>query len=373
MRRYWTGEQEGGMRFLATEDQVRVTGRTLFAGGVRYLGFSGSSVSFCFTGKKAVASIWSNAEDGGEGGALLGRIAVYLQGEDEPIRRICLDREEGVYTLYESDRERRVTLTIVKYSEAAFGKCGIRYLEIDTDRLWTPPAHKARRLEIIGDSITCGYGVEAENELQPFHTATENPTKSYSLLTAEALDAEASLISWSGNGIISGYVDETAERPSDGCLMPRIYPYTDLSCSEKLFGDREEKWERWDFGRFALDVILVNLGTNDCSWCRDIPERKAYYREKYIEFLKEIRGHNPSAQILCMLGTMDQRLLGETEEAVRRFAAAQKDSAVRFLALPPQDPSDGYGADWHPSPLTQRKTAEIVTAEVRRMTGWSSC
>lgn len=359
------------MRFSATEENVRITGRTLFVEDTRYLGFSGSSISFTFKGKRAQASIWSNANEWGEGsGALRGWIAVYIDGAKEPERRICLDREEALYTLYESEQEREVTLTVVKYSEAAFGKCGIRYLEIDTDRLMPPPAHKERKLEIIGDSITCGYGVEAENEQQAFQTATENPAKSYSLLTAGALDAEASLISWSGNGIISGYVDETAEAPSDGCLMPKIYEYTDLSGSETLYGPDEGKWEKWDFSRFVPDMILVNLGTNDCSWCKDIQERKNHYRAQYVEFLKAIRGHNPQAQILCMLGTMDQRVLKEAEEAVRTFSETAKDDAVHFLALPPQNPEDGYGADWHPSPLTQKKTAELVTAEIRRIMDW---
>lgn len=364
-------DREDTMRFLATEKNVRITGRTLYVEETRYLGFSGCSVSFTFEGKRAQASIWSNANDWGEGSDVLrGRIAVYVDGEAEPVKRICLDREEAVYTLYESEEERRVTITVVKYSEAAFGKCGIRYLEIDTDRLLPPPAHRERKMEIVGDSITCGYGVEAENELQPFHTATENPMKSYSLLTAKALDAEASLISWSGNGIISGYVEETAAAPSDGCLMPKIYEYTDLSGSETLYGPDESKWEKWDFSRFVPDIILINLGTNDCSWCKDIQERKDVYREQYVEFLKAIRGHNPGARILCMLGTMDQRLLKEAEEAVSIFAGTEKDDAVFFLPLPPQNPEDGYGADWHPCPRTQRLTAELVTAEVRRIMGW---
>lgn len=359
------------MRFLATEDKVRITGRTLFIDGTRHLGFSGSSLSFTFEGRRAEAFIWSNANEWGEGSDVLrGRIAVYVNGAEQPEKRICLDQEEGLYTLYESDREERVTITVVKYSEAAFGKCGVRYLEIDTDKLLTPPAHKQRKMEIIGDSITCGYGVEAENELQPFHTATENPEKSYSMLTAKALDAEVNLISWSGNGIISGYVEETATEPSDGCLMPKIYEYTDLSCSEKLFGTDEEKWEKWDFGKFVPDIILVNLGTNDCSWCKDIRERKNVFREQYVKFLKAIRGHNPQAQILCMLGTMDQRVLKELEEAVDIFGKDCGDGRVHFLSLPPQNPEDGYGADWHPCPYTQEKTAELVTAEVRRIMGW---
>lgn len=361
---------QGGivMRFPATEENVKVTGRTLFVEDTRYLGYSGSSVSFTFVGKKASACIRSNAEDFGD--ELRGRIAVYIDGGEGPIQRICLDKTEGLYTLYESGSERQVTVTIMKYSEAAFGKCGIRYLETDTDRLCPPPAARQRRMEIIGDSITCGYGVEAEGEWVPFHTATENPTKSYSLLTAKALDAEVNLVSWSGNGIISGYVEETATAPSDKWLMPEVYQYTDISGSEKLYGGDESKWEKWDFSRFVPDIILINLGTNDCSWCKDIQERKDHYREQYVKFLQYVRDNNPGAQILCMLGTMDQRVLKELEEAVQVFAKTRKDDAVHFLALPPQNPEDGYGADWHPCPFTHRETAKLVTAEVKRIMNW---
>lgn len=356
------------MKFQATEDKVKVTGRTLFAEGVRYLGYSGSSASFTFVGKKAVAEIWSDADAWGE--ELKGRIAVYVNNGEEPVKRICLDKPEGIYTLYESDTEEQVTVKIMKYSEAAFGKCGIRYIEIDTDKLCPPPTACERKMEIIGDSITCGYGVEAENELQPFHTATENPTKSYSLLTAKNLGAEVNLVSWSGNGIVSGYVEETATEPSDKWLMPEVYRYTDISGSEKLFGEDESRWEKWDFSRFVPDIILINLGTNDCSWCKDIQERKNDYRDRYVEFLKYIRENNPGAEILCMLGTMDQRVLKELEEAVKIFKTTQKDEKVHFLSLPPQDPEDGYGADWHPCEFTQKKTAELVVREIKSIMNW---
>lgn len=89
-----------------------------------------------------------------------------------------------------------------------------------------------------------------------------------------------------------------------------------------------------------------------------------------MEFLKEIRKNNPHAQILSMLGTMDQRLLEEVEEAVRILAGTQKDEKLHFLSLPPQNPEDGYGADWHPSALTQEKTSELVVKEVRRIMNW---
>lgn len=357
------------MRFIASEENVRVTGRTLVAGGVRYLGYSGASVSFCFTGKTAKALIASDADNWPV--ELKGRIAVYIDDAKEPAQRICLDREEAWYTLYESDAERKVTVTIVKYSEAPFGLCGLKEIEIDTDRLSAAPAHQERKIEIIGDSITCGYGVEAEGEMIPFHTETENPAKSYSLLTAGLLDAEANLVSWSGNGIISHYVEETAtERRIEDGLMPKVYQFTDLSGSKRLFGTDESTWEKWDFKRFVPQVVVVNLGTNDGSWCKEIPERKEHYRKEYIAFLQSIRANNPEAQILCILGTMDQRLVSTLEQAVSEYGETQKDDKVHFLALPEHTAADGYGADWHPSAFTQEKTAKLVAAKVREIMNW---
>ena len=164
------------MRFQATEQNVKVTGRTLFVEGTRYLGYSGSSITFSFVGKKAAAVIRSDADAWGEDNK--GYVAIYVDNAEEPIKRICLNATEDVYTLYESDKEENVTITIMKYSEVRFGHCGIRYLEIDTEKLCPPPVAGKRRMEIIGDSITCGYSVESENELLPFHTALENRTKS---------------------------------------------------------------------------------------------------------------------------------------------------------------------------------------------------
>jgi len=357
------------MRFTANETQTRITGRTMMVEGVRYLGYSGASVSFTFVGKRASACLVSDAGSWPEN--LQAQVAVYVNGEAEPSQRITLSQEQQTCVLWEGTEPQQTTITLMKYSEAAFGLCGIQWLETDSDALLPPPARKTRRMEIIGDSITCGYGVEAAEATAPFCTATENPTKSYSLLTAAALDAEASLVSWSGNGIISKFVEEDAEKPLTGDLMPELYPYTDLSASRRLLGDDKAKWERWDFAGHAPDVILINLGTNDASWCQDLPFRHANFRVKYGSFLRAVRACNPGVPMVCMLGTMDIRLVCEVEAVVElRRDSTEGDTDTHFLPLPLQRAADGYGADWHPSPLTQQKTADILVPYLRNLLGW---
>ncbi len=372
------------MKFLATEDKVKLTGRTLFDNDVRYLSWSGSSLAFTFVGIKASAHITSNAFEWGEDSHMFQCwIAVYVNNEKLPSRRICIDKEEGDYVLYDAaengatgaaQQAQPLTITIVKYSEATFGKCGIHYIEIDSDELLTPPAPKKFKMEIIGDSITCGYGVEAAGAEDPYTTGNCNPTKSYSLLTAKAFDADANLISWSGNGVLSGFVDASINEPSDNWLMPYVYQFTDISGSEKIYGMDESKWERWDFTKFTPDIILVNLGTNDSSWTRAIDEREEDFVARYVDFLTYIRANNPGIPILSMLGTMGQAgvertLESRVEEAVACFTAAGNEN-VHYLFLPRQNgEADGFGSDSHPSAITHEKTAALVIAKIKEIMG----
>lgn len=355
------------MEFLAEEGKVKITGRTLWINTVRYLSYSGSSISFTFTGKRAEADIYSDSPDWEE--HLKGWAAVYINDETTPRKRFLLEKREDTYVLFESEKEETVTVRLVKYSEAAFGKCGVRKLRIDTDKLLTPPKALEHRIEIIGDSITCGYGVEAKSGEEVFHTATENPAKSYSLLTAGKLNAEVHLVSWSGIGIISNWVPEDATEPLNEWLMPMLYQYTDASTSKLLYGEEKDKWEKWDFSRYVPELIVINLGTNDTSYCKDIKDRQEYFEKEYRKFLNYVAEHNKTAHILCVLGTMEQKLCPMVEQAVKE--QQKKDGArISYLHLPLQPEEDGRGADFHPSGLTQRKTAELVTAEIRRIMGW---
>lgn len=356
------------MEFKPTRDNVKLTGRCLFTEKMTFMSYSGSTLSFTFHGKKAEAAVFSDTPDWEE--HLKGWVMVYINDEKVPRKRIMLDNRDAVYTLYEAPEEQTVTVHLVKRSEAAFGKCGIRFLRIDTEQLLPPPREKPHRIEIIGDSITCGYGVEAESSMEPFHTVVENPVRSYSLIAAERLDAEVNLVAWSGIGIISNWVPEDAVAPLDDWLMPMLYQYTDASASKLLYGEDRSKWEKWDFASYVPELIMINLGTNDTSYCKDIPERQALFAEKYGQFLDDVAAKNPSAHILCMLGTMEQVLCPVIEKVVWEHQERPDGGRFHFLHLPLQLEEDGRGADEHPSRVTQQKTAEIVVDEVRRIMGW---
>ena len=350
------------MEFPADEKYVRSLGRNRVQDGVRYLGYSCSCVEFLFKGSKAQAVLWTDSPELEE--HLKAWVAVFVNDEEVPSRRFMLDQTEAEYLLYDSECEKITKLRLVKYSEAAFGKVGIKKLRIDGITPPEPTPAKSRRLEFIGDSITCGYGNEGEWNVDGFHTAQENPWDAYAATTARTLGADYHLISWSGIGIISNWTDQ--EIPNDDWLMPELYPYTDKALDLKL---ETEVLAFWDFQRYVPDCIIVNLGTNDFSYTRDVPDRVAVFEEKYGEFIRQVRQCNPGAVILCTLGVMGGELGPSVERQVRRLTD-EGDTRVFYMPFDLQKTKDGIGADWHPGKLTHRKMAEKLTAKIRELMSW---
>ena len=251
------------MKFHATEECTKIQGRTIYRDTVRYLGYSASSVSFAFTGKKAQATFLSDPEHfSSEEHAF---VAIYINDEKNPAKRIELNKSEETILLYESDEEKTVTITIMKYSEPEYAICGIASITIDSDALLPPPTAKARKIQIVGDSITCGYGVEGSVEDELHRTCTENPTKSYSMLSVQALDADAEIVAWNGKGVISAYIGDDRDTPDDSWLVPMLYDYADAGCEKQYFRKPKEQWEPWDHSLFEPDLVMVHLGTNDAS------------------------------------------------------------------------------------------------------------
>lgn len=359
------------MRFHALEKYTKISGRTLYRNDIRFLGYSGTSVSFRFIGKKAVAHILSDTAHFEEFHRAWA--AVFINGSITPNQRFCVNADEADYILYESETAEEVTITLMKYSEPEYAPLGIKWIETDSASLLAPPEPRKRKIQIIGDSITCGYGVEGSLR-EPIHrTSTENPCKAYSLLTAQALNAELELIAWNGKGVITEYVGEEDNLPHADWLVPMLYEYTDAGCERDVFHTAKKEWEKWDHSSYQPDLVLINLGTNDASYTRDIPERSRCFKNAYLSFLKRIHDIHPNAKILCVLGTMDQRLCSTVAAAVNTFQEDIPDTknCAEFLSLPPQKEEDGFGTFWHPTAVTQKKTADLITEKIRKLMNWN--
>lgn len=345
------------MNVLADEKNYRIGGRYTWQDGRLCLAFSASYVEFAFCGRKITAQMES--DDFAEDETLKAWIAVFVNGADVPVHRFPLKKGLHRYEIFTSDAAEAATVRIMKYSENAFGMVAIANIEIEDGEILPCPKSNDRLIEFIGDSITCGYGIEGVLDKDVFTTAQENPWNAYACLTARKLGMDFELVSWSGNGIISHYVEETVNEPRlEKPLMPQLYPYADLELETRL--GKTADFTVWNPKR-RPDIIVIHLGTNDCSYAREIPERNEMFRRGYINFVHKLRETHPHTPIVFMLGIMDQRLnktLGETVDQLR----AEGDQNICFLDTPFQDERDGMGTDCHPSAVTHEKLAKRLCA-----------
>lgn len=346
-------------------ENVKPLGRTHQLEDSLWLCFSGSGAEFAFHGSRCEVTIAGDINAYPSKRDELVRIAIYVDG----VRVVddMIDAKEKTYTVMDEETVRDAVVRIVKLSETAMSTCGVKAISVDDPAGIRPTAAKARKIEFIGDSITCGYGVDDEVAEHHFSTTTEDVTRAYAYRTAEMLDADYSMVSISGYGIISGYT-ATGEEKVTAQQLPKFYEKLGFS-----YGTYQKKIAatiKWDFDAFVPDVIVINLGTNDDSYTLTYADRKEEYRAAYVEFLKVVRKNNPNARILCTLGVMGDRLYPTVSKAVADYTAETGDTNISCMKFSVQNPADGYAADWHPTAATHGKAAEKLVKELQRLMGW---
>lgn len=346
------------MKISAENADIRRLGRTLMRNGTLWLGYSLTGAEFDFDGTSLSAELttdWVNDEAWKEN--FQPYMAVLVNGKLS--KRFAVSEGTAEYELYRSEKAEKVRIRLVKLSENAFSKVGVLSFSANGKLTATKPCSE-RRIEFVGDSITCGFGIEGKSVCDNFRTSTENPLINYASLTANGLGAEYQLTSWTAIGVYSNSVkDESVTEPDNAWTMPVIYDYTDKAV-DGMLGNEPEKW---DFSRFAPQLIVVNLGTNDKDFTRGIPERTAAFENCYREFIAHIREKNPQAHIICALGAMGRELLPQVENAVKVLA----DERITSLGFDVQREEDGIGSEWHPSAVTHRKMADKLIAEIKRL------
>ena len=347
--------------FAAEEQYVKMLGRTHMEEGILWLALSASGVEFTMTGTSASFTVVSDNMYATTDKQP--RIAAYVDGER--VVDVCLEQEETTIDIFASDVEKEHTVSIIKLSEAAESTCGIKAINVTSVGDIAPTAEKDLKIEFIGDSITCGYGVDDEDRYHHFSTHTEDATKAYAYKTAQNLNADYSLVSYSGHGIVSGYT--TQGKMVAAQQVPKMYEQ--FARSYGNYNGYCVSSTDWDFARFVPDVIVINLGTNDASYTGNDKELQQEYTDGYVSFLKKVRENNADAQIICALGVMGDTLYGAIENAVAAYTEETGDTKVSAFRLTPQDGSTGFAADWHPTAATHDKAAEELTAEIKKILG----
>ncbi|MDR3597320.1 GDSL-type esterase/lipase family protein [Clostridium sp.] len=350
------------LNIKANNENVRILGRTKIIDDIRYINYSCSGIEFVFTGTEASVLLCTDGSKWDE--MLKAWVAVFIDDELVPSKRFLLDCDEKVYNLFESTEPRTVKIKLMKMSEAAFAKVGIKEIILNGKDV-QPTESKNRSIEFIGDSITCGYGNEGVWEVDTFNTAQENPWEAYAAKTARYFNADFNCVSWSGIGIISSWTE--VDTPNTEWLMPMLYKYTDAGIDQDF---KKTEYELWNNNLFIPQVIVINLGTNDASYTKNIKERLDEFTDGYHKLLKQVRHCNPNAEIICSLGAMGQNLCPSVEEAVLAFKNETHDLKIHTMRFDVQLETDGIGSDWHPSLKTHDKMSKQLISKINEVTGW---
>ena len=340
--------------YFPDETNVKLLGRTYSENDTLWLAQSASGIEFTFRGTKASVDIVGDGSVFGKSDSKA-RFAVYINNERTLDKMI--DESLKTYDIYSSDDTKDVTIKILKLSECANSSFGIKSISVTSENGISPVPDKDLKIEFIGDSITCAYGVDDEVKEHHFSTETEDATKSYAYKTAEKLGADYSLVCFSGHGIISGY---TNEKKNSEQLVPDFYEKVSRS-----YGSASSYYDTnaaWDFSAFVPDYIVINLGTNDDSYVKGKQDRKDDFTENYAEFLKMVRKDNPDAYIVCVLGVMGDNLYSSIEKAVSQYSEDTGDTNVSAFHLSVQDINkNGAAADWHPTEATHEIAANELS------------
>lgn len=240
------------------------------------------------------------------------------------------------------------TIELYRRTEGSFGPTVVQEVLLEGELLAPPPV--VRRMEIIGDSITAGYGNEGVDPCN-FSADTENHYQTYGAIAARTVGAELHTVAWSGKGIVYNYGDDVNQP------MPELYDRTVAT----------EAGE-WSFGR-QPDVVAINLGTNDFSTGNDPPGE--LYVGTYVEFVGHLRDVYPQAFILLLqpslFGAEATMVQGYLEDVVAQ-RQADGDAAIAYADV--NVDWIGSGCNGHPTVATHEGMAGRLVEELQLHVGW---
>ena len=164
----------------------------------------------------------------------------------------------------------------------------------ETDGTAASPSPSARSIELVGDSISAGFGSRgsAARALQCNDVDINNSgqTYTYGQLLADAFSADLSNVAWSCKGMLANGCGDEGE------TMPQLYRQT-------FAGRAAAGADAWPFAS-APSLLLINLGTNDMQ--HESPEFDKNLTREFVAFILNatVLYRAPALPVALMYGPM---------------------------------------------------------------------
>lgn len=324
-------------RVEASDSRITWVGRTLVTDGSVSFDWTGVYCRIRFKGDVLRLKI-------GDTGRNYYNVYIDRKMSEEPSQVLTV-QSDSIYVLT-MPRSRKVhEVVLQKRTEAEQGRTTFYALETDGHFLQAEPLRKLQ-VEFIGDSYTCGYGVESQDSLEHFTPETENVCKSFVSLVAQRLNADYHVIAHSGMGICRNYNSKFPD-----WTMPKRHHFTFDMDSVNYPWQGQDGWR---------PMVIIMLGGNDFS-CGVTPDFEKFKRE-YFELLSQL---DDSMIVVCCTKTRDTELSRYVEQVVLEC----NHSNAYFFAADFDDYTNHreyLGADKHPNAKAHRRLAEQILAYIRQ-------
>ncbi|MEI7735125.1 MAG: SGNH/GDSL hydrolase family protein [Ferruginibacter sp.] len=266
---------------------------------------------------------------------------------DDTMKRIQTKAKTNFITLFNlSDGPH--TLTICKNTESNIGF--IEFAGVYCNELLTPVPKPKRKMEFIGNSITCGASSDAseipcgKGVWQDQH----NAYMAYGSVTARALNAQWHLSSVSGIGLIHSCCNMNI-------IMPPVFNKIDLRGDSVL----------WNFKQYQPDVLTVCLGQNDGI------QDSAIFCTAYINFIHQLRSYYPKTKIVLLSSPMaDEKLKAVLKKQIIAIVNSVNKNSRSKLGYYFFSRSFNGGCDYHPSMEEHQLIAKELTGYLKKLMHW---
>ncbi|MEO6732112.1 MAG: SGNH/GDSL hydrolase family protein [Ferruginibacter sp.] len=262
--------------------------------------------------------------------------------------RIQTTRKANNIVIAQGLQNKEHTLLICKNTESNIG--WLEFIGLKCAALLPLPAKPARKIEFIGNSITCGTG--SDQSVVPCGKGVwhdqHNAYLSYGPTVARSLNAQWSLSAVSGIGLIHSCCGMNI-------VMPPVFDKIDLR------GDSV----KWDFKNYQPDVVTVCLGQNDGI------QDSVTFCSAYVKFIGQLRSYYPTPQIILLTSPMgDAKLTAVLKNYLTGIKLAMKSKGDKKVDSYFYSKRYHKGCDSHPSLEEHQLIAKELGTFIKAKMKW---
>lgn len=350
----------------AIDSRVTFVGRTAVEGTSVSFDWTATYFRIAFAGKSLMmkaSDLKVGAADEAASAKLHNYYAVWIDSPTsaEPHRIIEVKPGENIIELvdpaYLIKSRRSVHEVIVqKRTEGEQGRTTIHEFTTDGQFFQAAPLRE-RMLEFVGDSYTCGYGIDAPTKEECFSPETENASCSYAAIVSRYFGADYIAVAHSGMGVARNY---NTSYPN-WYMADRYLQTFDMDSTQST---------RWNAAvcDFKPAMTIVYLGANDFSV--SMQPKYESFRDNYYRLIRSIKAnYGEDHPVLCVAPKTHEYLGEYVREMVKNSGMKNVEYLVYCPAQHTQTNED-LGASWHPNYNGQLKLSYSIIPYIATITGW---